>query len=211
MAEETSTENKRKWKLGRWEYWVGGLGIGLTVAVVLAVTSRWQDIQHLGQYGYLGAFLISIFGGATIVAPIPMTPVVFTLGAVTKPAFAPHLGPVFIGAAAGLGDALGGMTIYMTGRGGGAAFVARKHERLQKIYDRIMGWMERRGALVLFLVSAVVNPFFYPTALAAGASKFGIKKFFLIAWGGKTIKMITVAAAGYWGLGSLLRSLGVPI
>jgi len=211
MVDETSTQTKRKWRLGRWEYWVGGIGIGLTVAIVMACILYWQEIQHLGHYGYLGAFLISVFGGATVIAPIPMTPVVFALGAITKPAFAPHLGPVFIGAAAGIGETIGGIAIYMAGRGGGAAIVARKHDRLQRFYNRIMGWMDRRGPLILFLSSAVINPFFYPAALAAGALRFGVKRFFLICWGGKTIKGISVAAAGYWGLGSLLRSLGVPI
>ena len=69
------------------------------------------------------------------------------------------------------------------------------------------------GAILclLFFLSAVINPFFYPAALTAGALKFGIKKFFFICWAGKTIKGISVAAAGYWGLGSILRALGVPI
>ncbi|MFH1002943.1 MAG: hypothetical protein V1780_02230, partial [Chloroflexota bacterium] len=71
--------------------------------------------------------------------------------------------------------------------------------------------METRGSLVLFVLSAVVNPFFYPTALAAGACRFGIRKYFIICWIGKTIKATTVATAGYWGLGSLLKVLGLPL
>ncbi|MBA7716291.1 hypothetical protein ES703_125361 [subsurface metagenome] len=74
-----------------------------------------------------------------------------------------------------------------------------------------MGWMERRGSLVLFVLSAVLNPFFYPAAIVAGATRFGIRKYLLICLAGKTIKGISVAAAGYWGLGSILRALGVPI
>ena len=202
---------KLRKRLGRWEFWLGGLGIGLTVAIIVAVVLYWDEIRHLGNYGYLGAFLISVFGGATVIAPIPMTPVVFTLGAVTKPDFAPYLGPVFIGAAAGLGETIGAIIIYVTGYGGGAAIVAGKHARLQAIYERIMRWMQRRGSLILFLLSAVINPFFYPAALSAGALRFGMRRFFFICWGGKTIKGITVAAAGYWGLGSLLRALGIPV
>ena len=211
MVEETGQETKAKARLGKRAYWIGGIGIALSVVIILAVILHWDEIRELGNYGYLGAFLISVFGGATVIAPIPMTPVVFTLGAVTKPEFAPYLGPVFIGAAAGIGEAIGGLTIYMTGYGGGAAVLAKRHARIERMYERIMGWMERRGALILFVLSAVVNPFFYPAALTAGALRFGAKRFFLITWGGKTIKGISVAAAGYWGLGSLLRALGVPI
>ncbi|MFC1992880.1 VTT domain-containing protein [Chloroflexota bacterium] len=190
---------------------MGIIGIVLSVAIVIAVVLYWSELRRLAAYGYVGAFLISVFGGATIIAPIPMTPVVFGLGTVMKPEFAPFLGPVFIGAAAGLGETLGGVAIYMTGYGGGTAISDRRYGRLQSTYERLMRWMERRGALVLFILSAVLNPFFYPVALAAGASRFSIRKYLVICWVGKTIKGISVAAAGYWGLGSLLRMFGVPI
>ena len=73
----------------RWEYYVGIGGIVITVLVVLAVLFYWEQIRALEHYGYLGAFVISVFGGATIIAPIPMTPVVFALGTVMRPDFAP--------------------------------------------------------------------------------------------------------------------------
>ena len=197
--------------LRRWEYLVGILGIVLTVLLGGAVVFFWEDVRALEHYGYLGAFIISVFGGATILAPVPMTPVIFALGTVMRPSFAPYLGPVFVGAAAGLGETVGGLFIYMTGRGGGVALYNIEHEKIRTIYLRMLGWVERRGSLTLFVLSAVLNPLFYPAALAAGALRFGIQRYFLICWGGKTIKGITVAAAGYWGLGGLLRMLGVPI
>jgi len=190
---------------------VGVLGVVLTIGVILAIVLYWEEIRALKGYGYLGAFLIGVFGGATYIAPVPMTPIVFALGTVMKPSFAPYLGPLFVGAAAGLGETVGGLTIYMTGYGGGTVLSKREHGKIQAVYSRLMGWMERRGSLTLFILSAVLNPFFYPVALAAGALRFGIVRYFLICWGGKTIKGITVAAAGYWGLGGLLRTLGVPI
>lgn len=195
----------------RWEYYVGIGGLLVTVGLIVAVFFFWEEIQALEHYGYLGAFIISVFGGATIIAPIPMTPVVFTLGAVTRPDFAPYLGPVFIGIAAGLGDTIGGLTTYMTGYGGGAALNELKEGKIKSAYQRMVGWVERRGSLTLFLLSAVVNPFFFPAALAAGALRFGVKRFIFITLAGKTIKGITVAMAGYWGLGSILRALGVPV
>ncbi len=212
---EASSKGSKWTKLKRglrgWEYWVGALGIVLTVAIVIAAVFYWEDLRRLGHYGYLGAFLISVFGGATILAPIPMTPAVFALGTIMKPDFAPYLGPIFVGAAAGLGETIGSLAIYMTGYGGGSVFFTKKYGRFEKAYARIMSWMERRGSLILFLLSAVLNPFFYPAALTAGALKFGIRRFFLICWGGKTIKGISVAAAGYWGLAGLLKALGVPL
>lgn len=194
---------------GKLQYWLLGLGAGLSIAIIIGIIVYWDDILHLGRYGYLGAFLISVIGGATVIAPIPMTPIVFALGLVTRPAFAPFLGPIFIGAAAGIGETLGALIIYMTGYGGGAALLAKRNARLTKIYEKILGWMQRRGSLIIFILSAVINPFFYPAALGAGALCFDRKKFFFICWGGKTIKGITVALAGYWGLGSILRALDI--
>jgi membrane protein YqaA with SNARE-associated domain len=207
----TINREKLKQALKRWEYHVGVWGIILTVALAIGVVFYWQEIRDVAHYGYLGAFVISVLGGATVVGPVPMTPVIFALGTVMKPSFAPYLGPVFVGAAAGLGETVGGMSIYMTGYGGGAAISKIKHDRVQAVYDRMLKWVERRGSLTLFVLSAIINPLFYPAALAAGALRFGLRKYFFICWGGKTIKGMTVAMVGYWGLGGLLRALGVPI
>ncbi len=203
--------DKLRGTLKRWEYIVGILGILLTVGLAVVVIVYWENVRALEHYGYLGAFLISVFGGATILVPVPMTPVVFALGTVMAPSFAPYLGPVFVGAAAGLGETIGGLSIYMTGYGGGTALHDIKQGKIKTAYTRMLGWVEKRGSLTLFALSAMLNPFFYPAALAAGALRFGIKRFFLICWAGKTIKGITVAAAGYWGLGAILRALGVPV
>jgi len=195
----------------RREYWIGVAGIVLTAGVIVVVIYYFDDVRVLGRYGYLGAFLIGVFGGATYIAPVPMLPVICVLGTVLRPSFAPYLGPVFVGLAAGLGETIGALTIYMTGYGGGAAIVSTKHAKVRAIYSRLSRWMKRRGSLVLFIFSAVINPFFYPIAITAGATRFGLKKYIIICIIGKSIKGITVAAAGYWGLGAILRALGVPI
>jgi len=197
--------------LKRRAFWLGSSGVILTVVMALAVIFYWESIQALGGYGYLGAFFIGLFGGATYLAPIPMTPVVFAMGTVMRPSFAPYLGPVFVGAAAGLGETISALSIYMTGYGGGAVIISSRHSKIQAVYSRLLDWMERRGGLILFILSAVLNPFFYPAALAAGALRFGIRKYFLVCLSGKIIKGMTVAAAGYWGLGSILRALGIPL
>ena len=169
-----------------------------------AVIYYWEFVRGLGAYGYLGAFLISILGGATIIIPVPMLAVVFALGRVMEFTW-------LVGIANGLGESLGALTIYMTGYGGGAAFSHTGHNRIRESYERLMRLMEQRGSIVLFLLAAILNPFFYPAALAAGALRFGVKRYFIITFLGKTIKGLTVAYAGYWGLRGLLRMLGMPV
>jgi len=184
-------------------YILGIVGVVLSLLMAVAVVYFWEFIRTLEGYGYLGAFLISILGGATIIIPVPMLAVIFALGGV--------LTPYWVGVAAGLGETVGALIIYMTGHGGGAALSNIKYGKIQAAYSRLMYWMERRGSWTLFVLSAVLNPFFYPAALAAGAMRFGLRRYFLICLAGKLIKGITVAYAGYWGLRGLLRMLGMPV
>ena len=182
-------------------YILGIIGVVATLFMAVAVVYFWEFVRALEGYGYLGAFLISILGGATIIVPVPMLAVVFALGGV--------LTPYWVGLVAGLGETLGALIIYMTGHGAGTALFSSEG-RLQGAYLRVMRLMERRGSLTLFLLSAILNPFFYPAALAAGASRFGMRRYFLICFAGKTIKGFTVAYTGYWGLRGILRMLGMP-
>jgi len=213
QSSQNSAETRRPWWafLTRRDFWLGFVGLAVTGAVAFAVVYYWEYIRGLGGFGYLGVFLIGVLGGATYIAPIPMTPVVFALGTVLKPAFAPYLGPVFVGLAAGVGEAVGGLSIYMTGYGGGAVLNRAQYGAFRAVYLRLLDWMEKRGSLLIFLLSVVLNPFFYPAALIAGATRYSVRKFILISALGKIIKGFLVAAAGYWGLGSILRALGVPI
>ncbi len=186
-------------------YLLGIFGIVVTLLMAAAVVYYWEWVRALGAYGYAGALLISVLGGATIIVPVPMLAVIFALGRVMEYTW-------LVGIANGLGETIGALTIYMTGYGGGSALLYnRTHSRLHNAYVKLMNLMERRGWLILFVLAAVLNPFFYPAALAAGALRFGAKRYFIITWVGKTIKGMTVAYAGYWGLRGLLRMLGAPI
>ena len=201
--ETTNKQIKPKSGSNKRAYCLGILGVVLTIVMAVAVVYFWEEVQALRHWGYFGAFLISIFGGATVVIPVPMLAVQFALGGV--------LNPVFVGLASGLGETAGALIIYITGHGGGTAFANSRHGKIQATYERLTNWMERRGSITLFILSSVVNPFFYPAALTAGALRFGIQRYFLICWAGKTIKGFTVAFAGYWGLRGLLRMLGMPV
>ncbi len=117
--------------LRRWEFWVGVVSIALTIAIIIGIVFRWEDVPKFESYGYLGAFLISLFGGITILAPVPNTPVVFVLGAVMKPAFVPYLGPVFVGIAAGLGQTVAALVVYVMGYSAGTSVINQIYGRIQ--------------------------------------------------------------------------------
>jgi len=186
----------------RWtrrEYCIGGLALLVTIALCFAAIYYWEYISHLGRYGYLGAFVASFLAATVIGVPIPYVVVVFTMGGV--------LNPALVGLAGGLGASAGSVIIYMTGHGASRLV----QNTPQALYSRISNWVQRRGSLAVFVMSAVFNPFHAPMTIALAMLRFRLWKFFLLCWAGNTIKSLTIAYCGYFGLGSLLRSLGIEI
>lgn len=181
----------------RREYIIGGLALALTVALCVAVVLYWDDIRQAEQYGYFGAFVISILAGATVFVPIPGILVVFTLGSV--------LNPALVGIVSGLGEAVGSIGIYLSGWGGQKAVQNLNH----KFVNRFVDWIRHRGEIAVFLMSAILNPLFYPFTAIAGMLRFGLVKFFFLCWGGKSIKNTAIAYLGYFGLRNILRWVGV--
>jgi membrane protein YqaA with SNARE-associated domain len=216
---QVNEEVRKRW----WQrYFIIGVGILLTGLVVVAFVYFWDKIQDAAGYGYAGCFVVAFMAGTTIL-PAPALPVVFTLGH--------KLSPLYIGLVAGLGEALGGITTYLTGAGGGtiwsklrakppAAYnqtgmdaiplvTRRLQSRQRAFFDRIVAPMRRWGGFwPVFIASAVVFSPFYFVGLGAGALGMGLKRFFLISWAGKTVKGLYIAFAGQWGLYFLLQWLG---
>jgi membrane protein YqaA with SNARE-associated domain len=191
-------------KKARWAYILGIAGVVITLAMAAAIIIFDEQVKEMQHYGYMGAFFISILGGATVIIPVPMLAVVFALGGVM-----PY--PWLVGISAALGELVGALIIYMTGHGAGRAISNSKHGWIQRAYDKMLGLMERRGAITLFLVTFIVNPFFYPAAFACGALRFGIKKYITIVLIGKIIKCMTVVYLGYWGVKEIFRALGIDL
>lgn len=169
--------------------------IGIAASLVL-LKDRITDFQN---YGYLGAFLISLVASATVIAFVPSVPVIFTLGGI--------LNPFFVGLAAGLGEGIGEFTGYLAGRSGRVFF---KGSSLG-IYPRIQKWIKRRGFLTIFISSSVFNPLSSIVGATAGASRFPMWKFFIATWVGKTLKWTIVAIVGQGVLVYILRWLGITL
>jgi len=212
QANQTDTYTKLdrlKNILQRWEFWVGILSVGLTFTLAVLVIVYWQSFQDMAGYSYLGMFAISIIGGATVIIPVPSLALQFTMGAVLHPAI--------VGAVAGLGTGIGGTLIYLFGRSGrklffNADFSMQKYDNfITRLFSRLKGWTQRRGSLTVFFMSAALNPVFFPMAFAMGASRFKMWRFFVMCWAGNTVKSMIIAYLGYFGLGSILRWLGIEV
>ena len=102
---------------------VAAIGIS---AFVFIFRGRLVDLKG---YGYLGIFLISVLGNATIILPVPVILTAFVGGGVYN--------PLLVGFITALGATIGEMTGYLAGLAG--QVVVSKEKRLQKID----GWMHQ--------------------------------------------------------------------
>jgi len=199
MGDSSEITEAAKTSSKKTEYIIGGVALALTIALCVAVIFFWDYVQQAQQYGYLGAFVISLLAGGTVFVPIPGILVIFTLGSV--------LNPAILGVVAGLGEAAGGIGIYLSGYGGQKA----AQNLNGRFFTKFSDWIRGRGSVTVFAMSAILNPLFYPFAAIAGMLRFGLVRFFFLCWAGKTVKNMMIAYAGYFGLRSLLRWVGIGI
>jgi uncharacterized membrane protein YdjX (TVP38/TMEM64 family) len=154
----------------------------LSAAITLSILVWHERVRSLGQYGYAGVFLISLLGNATVILPAPSLAAVFAVGAV--------LNPVLVGLVAGVGEAVGELTGFLAGAGGRAAIENRA------VFQRLQRWVRRYGLIIIFVLSAVPNPFFDLAGIAAGMLHIPVWQFLLSCWAGKTLKTMGFALAG---------------
>jgi len=164
--------------------------VGVTTVIVIFR----RQLANLAGYGYLGVFLISLLGNATVILPVPSLAVVFAGGGV--------LNPLLVGLVAGLGEPLGELTGYLAGYGGSAVIADTPR------FERVKDWMRRRGFLTLFVLSAIPNPLFDLAGIAAGALRYPVWRFLAACWLGKTSKALILAYLGSFSVGLIERWWG---
>ena len=184
MAETRSRRTVRLQRLG---------ALGIVVLVTVAVLLLRDQLAEYERYGYVGIFLTTLAGSATVVLPVPGLAVVYLGGSLWN--------PLIVGLVAGLGDSIGEGTGYLAGYAGQGLV-----DDLG-LYRRFERWMQKNGFLTIFFLSAIPNPFFDLAGLAAGASGFPGKWFFLAAWMGKTVKDVAIALAGFYSIPLFAKSV----
>jgi uncharacterized membrane protein YdjX (TVP38/TMEM64 family) len=100
-----------------------------------------------------------------------------------------------VGLVAGTGEALGELTGYAAGFAGRGIIENRKN------YDRMVAWMQRRGGITVFLLSAIPSAFFDLAGIVAGTLHYPLWRFLLFCWMGKVLKTTVVAWVGARSLG----------
>jgi membrane protein YqaA with SNARE-associated domain len=183
----TPAKARSSWKLQ--------LARAAMLVFVIALTWFVYNIRDradvLQAYGYPGIFLLSVMASATIVLPAPGLAFVYGAGAL--------LNPLGVGVAAGLGATLGELSGYMAGFSGQAIIENRA------LYEKLVGWMQRYGAVTIAVLGFLPLPFFDLAGVAAGALKMPVARFLLFCSVGKIPKMLLVALAGSYSLEWIAR------
>ena len=190
MTTPSPGDSQRK-ASGRYSHWVA---LAASLAITALVLIFTEELAELREYGYIGVFLISIVGNATVVLPTPSLAIVFAGGSV--------LNPFLVGLVAGVGEPLGELTGYMAGYAGSA--VVEDNPRFQRVRDLV----ERHGFLTLLVLSSIPNPLFDLAGIAAGMARYPVLAFLLPCWIGKTIKATAVALVGSLSLDWVMGWLG---
>lgn len=167
--------------------------LAFALLITAAVIVFRERLAGLAAYGYVGIFLVSLLGNATVILPAPSILAVLAGGGIFN--------PIVVGLTAGVGEALGELTGYLAGYGGRAVIENRD------LYNRLEGWMRRNGAVTILLLSVLPNPFFDLAGIAAGVLRFPLWHFLLICWAGKTIKSLAIALMGAQSIRLLERFL----
>ena len=157
------------------------LGAFLAVVAVVALAVAFRDKVDLDDIGYVGLGLTVLIASGGLVLPVPSLATACAAGI--------FLEPPYVALVAGSAGAVGELTGYFLGYSGRGVLDQNR------LYQRMVRWVRRRGWLVLFLVALIPNPIFDFVGIAAGALRYPIWRFLLIVWVGKFLKFLTVAYA----------------
>ena len=162
----------------------------LAVAFAVVVWALKSYISALKLVGYPGVFFLNFLGAVSMVLPVP--------GILSLCGLSVSLHPFVLGVLAGAGETLGETSGYAVGYGGDTLF--ERFAIYRSLRPRIQRWMEKRGALVLFLVSVIPNPIVDVVGIAAGSVRYPFRRFMLIVLSGKIIKGLMIGYTCQYGV-----------
>ena len=194
-------KREKRWP-GRWllPILTMTIAIAITTGIYLVYGQHPERLAELKNYVYLGAFLVSVLGNATIILPGAVLVILTEIGVVLYPVTGP-VGPIMVGLVGGGGAAIGEITGYLAG------FSGRGIVGKVKTYDRLVAWVEKWGAVAIFFFS-MVPLVFDLVGIVAGVLRVPLWKFLLACWLGRTILYVGIILGAAWGWKTVLPYFG---
>jgi membrane protein YqaA with SNARE-associated domain len=164
---------------------------------MLQEIAQWMQ-NFAVQYGYLGIFLISLFGAMSIFVPIPYAVVIFILGGLQT------FNPLLIAVAAGVGSTIGEFSGYLIGAGG-RKVISNKYKKKMNFLVKLFN---KYGAVVIFIFALTPLPddlLFIPL----GVMRYSLLRAFVPALLGKFLSNLIIAYSGRLSLEIVKNIFGV--
>jgi membrane protein YqaA with SNARE-associated domain len=166
--QEESPQRRSIWKMA-----LTVVALGAMSGLFLFFPIDWDSV---GNWGYLGVFLVTFIATASFILPIPYLLIVARAGM--------YLNPLGVTLVAGIAGALGETTGYIIGASGRDLFPAGK------LYDKANHWMVTYGFWCVAFFAFVPNPFFDAIGFAAGVLRYPMWKFVVACFLGKSLKFL---------------------
>ena len=165
-----------------------GLMVVSSIGLALLLIKFASQLESLGNWGYLGVAAVEFGNSAMLAIPTPSYAYTFAMGSILNPFVVGVIGGTF----AMLGELIG----YYLGCRGSA--ILPQSPRV----ERFKSWTSRWGSVVLFWFAILPVPFDI-AGIWAGAAHYPLIRFIPVVALGKTIKIILIALAGYFGMDAL--------
>jgi len=158
-------------------------------------------INSIGiENSYFVVFIISLFGGISILFPIPYYIFVMTFAAGGS-------NPLLLGIFAGVGLTLGDSTSYLFGRHGGKIIPNRYNKISKNILNRLVSYPEWLRASIILLWGSIVPLPSDVLTIPLGLMGYSYKKLIIPLGIGHIIFNTLIAFAGYYGISFILQLL----
>jgi len=161
----------------------------------LLVSISTSSYNFISKWGYIGLFVVSFLGSASIFFPIPNFVFIFTFGAI--------LHPFGVALVTAIGSTLGETTGYLLGLGGKKILDKKYKKKIKRINE-----MFNKYGSDLWIVILGATPL--PDDIAGifcGLIKYDFKRYFIATFIGKLILSLALAYAGYYSLNWVLDFL----
>ncbi len=147
-------------------------------------------------FGYVGIFMVSILGTSSILFPLPLDILIFTVSA--------FFNPWILGIVSGVGSSIGEMTSYFVAFAG--AKIVEMTDKKHKSYEKAVRYFDKYGFWIIPVFAFTPLPMDV-VGLAAGGMKYDYRRFFLGVLIGKIPRMLIISLAGYYGIGWIMSYL----
>jgi len=144
------------------------------------------------QYGYIGAFIVSFLGTASVFFTIPYHGIIFILGGI--------LDPVLLIIASTTGATLGEFVSYFVGYGS-RKILNKKYRRYLKLGEK---WFNKSGAFTIFIFAATPLPDDV-IGIIGGSLNYSKTKYFISCLLGKLIQATVIVYVGRFSFDAIVE------